>query len=984
MMYVIYNYDGSIKYKLLNEFVVQGNNNVNEIFVCIEGREPEEYSLYANFKLPNGSTTTVVSTTPTTEFIEGIGTFTGRKILLSNTETLVAGALQMNVVCLDENDAKLVAFNTYITVNETGIQLSDPILLTVQEYENLLVELKRKMEYPTKYVRVSELPENPDLETVYVLDVNETLTEVYMYNGKTNEWIPLGSNRIDLGNYYTKEESEQFEEDINDEIEDIRSEVESVASGSPKGVYSTLADLQSAYPTGTSGIYVVSADGHWYYWNGSAWTDGGIYLSSLPDNKMSKTSTNSLQNKVITENLTKLAPLMEQPFLQTLNLKEYEIRKEYVSGGPNNGYINLSGVATDTTYGVHTDLVCIDLFNTVTVKSNVNTSGCAVAFYDDLKNFMFSLTITPGWGNNMHEVDLTSAKENGAKYISVSGYEADAIIIVPARQLVGKKSLDNELKEIVNSSATVNEIFNKRMYFKDCTIEKSWVDGSDENNGYVLRSDGTVSDTSNGVNTGFIDITFVDLIAYETHISGAGKSIAFYDENKNYLSALGINEGQGSSNNLAYYSLENSKLAGAKYMILSSYKNNLKVVLKAQKIIAFNSFEEETIKTIFSNPYPKTKKVELVVPNKYIATNGTIGDGAEGGGISDYYSCETVYAINVKTNGNETVASVAFYDANYQFISSSAIIPATNPVRNGYSWVFINQVKPENAKYFRISAYSSVTTSNGGIYIIAKGQSPLNNKNILIFGDSISDSATITINDSTNTTSVYNLPINSTFWTRIMYDKVAPKELRCYAQSQAKYPFDDSLYATGKRKCATYQVQLAINDADNPNGIFPQDDFVPDVIIFALGTNGSLNDTYESALAKTVMQTGANSNLVDIDATMNNLDIYNYMEAMRWCYMAVKKKWSKAQLFQIIPPQKGTSNDFVGTTNTKYEEQVKMAKYYGATIVDIRGESGICRDFQADTLMDTLHPNATGHNLYARCMIKAVEKAYMDVDDMNI
>ena len=51
-------------------------------------------------------------------------------------------------------------------------------------------------------------------------------------------------------------------------------------SGSPKGVYATLNDLQAAYPTGAEGIYVVQADGHWYYWNGSAWTDGGVYLST--------------------------------------------------------------------------------------------------------------------------------------------------------------------------------------------------------------------------------------------------------------------------------------------------------------------------------------------------------------------------------------------------------------------------------------------------------------------------------------------------------------------------------------------------------------------------------------------------------------------------------------------------------------------------------------------------------------------------------
>ena len=280
MMYVIYNNDGSIKYKLLNEFVEQGNNNVNELFVAIEGRE--NWTLYASFKLPNGSTTTAVSSTPTTEFIENIGTFTGRKILLSNAETLVAGALQMNVVCLDENDAKLVAFNTYITVNETGIQLSDPILLTVQEYENLLVELKRKMEYPKKYVRVEELPTNPDLETIYILDDGTQLVEIYMFNGKTEQWILIGSNRIDLGNYYTKEEAEEFEEGIEQRVSSVESELSSVASGSPKGVYATLSALQTAFPTGAEGIYLVSADGHWYYWNSTneEWTDGGEYLSS--------------------------------------------------------------------------------------------------------------------------------------------------------------------------------------------------------------------------------------------------------------------------------------------------------------------------------------------------------------------------------------------------------------------------------------------------------------------------------------------------------------------------------------------------------------------------------------------------------------------------------------------------------------------------------------------------------------------------------
>jgi lysophospholipase L1-like esterase len=66
----------------------------------------------------------------------------------------------------------------------------------------------------------------------------------------------------------------------------LQTQVNNIPSGSPKGVYSTLTDLQNAYPTGTTGIFLVSADGKWYYWNG-AWTAGGIYQSTgIADNSV--------------------------------------------------------------------------------------------------------------------------------------------------------------------------------------------------------------------------------------------------------------------------------------------------------------------------------------------------------------------------------------------------------------------------------------------------------------------------------------------------------------------------------------------------------------------------------------------------------------------------------------------------------------------------------------------------------------------------
>lgn len=69
----------------------------------------------------------------------------------------------------------------------------------------------------------------------------------------------------------------------------VDTQVSAVASGAPNGVYATLVALDTAIPAGDSNIYLVTADGNWYYWNGSAWTAGGVYQSTgLAFNSISK------------------------------------------------------------------------------------------------------------------------------------------------------------------------------------------------------------------------------------------------------------------------------------------------------------------------------------------------------------------------------------------------------------------------------------------------------------------------------------------------------------------------------------------------------------------------------------------------------------------------------------------------------------------------------------------------------------------------
>lgn len=62
------------------------------------------------------------------------------------------------------------------------------------------------------------------------------------------------------------------------EIDSLRSQIAGLAEGSPL-VASSVSEM-----TDTTRIYVNTTDGHWYYHDGSAWTDGGIYQATeLPD-----------------------------------------------------------------------------------------------------------------------------------------------------------------------------------------------------------------------------------------------------------------------------------------------------------------------------------------------------------------------------------------------------------------------------------------------------------------------------------------------------------------------------------------------------------------------------------------------------------------------------------------------------------------------------------------------------------------------------
>ena len=62
---------------------------------------------------------------------------------------------------------------------------------------------------------------------------------------------------------------------------EIKRMLTNILDGTPKGTYQNISALRSAKPTGEAGIFITTDNGHWNYWNGNTWVDGGPYQSPL-------------------------------------------------------------------------------------------------------------------------------------------------------------------------------------------------------------------------------------------------------------------------------------------------------------------------------------------------------------------------------------------------------------------------------------------------------------------------------------------------------------------------------------------------------------------------------------------------------------------------------------------------------------------------------------------------------------------------------
>lgn len=107
------------------------------------------------------------------------------------------------------------------------------------------------------------------------LPTNTTYWDLMAEKGDKGDTGEEGYTPVKGTDYYTAEDKAELETTLSSDVTtEVTSQLGSLTSATPL-VASSTADM-----TDTTRIYVNTTDGHWYWYNGSSWTDGGIYQST--------------------------------------------------------------------------------------------------------------------------------------------------------------------------------------------------------------------------------------------------------------------------------------------------------------------------------------------------------------------------------------------------------------------------------------------------------------------------------------------------------------------------------------------------------------------------------------------------------------------------------------------------------------------------------------------------------------------------------
>ena len=202
-----------------------------------------------------------------------------------------------------EYNTHKIEFENFVKNVNALLSSDDTTLDTLQEIVNYIKNNKDLLDGITvNKINYSDIVDN--LQTALtnkVLSANQGVVLKQLIDELNNS----KANKETIGqlNNLTTTNKSNIVESINE----VNTKQNILQPQKPKGTYENLSALQTAYPSGASGVYLTSDNGHWYFWNGTQYVDGGIYqatqinesnidnILSIYTKKLTPDTTNSIQ-----------------------------------------------------------------------------------------------------------------------------------------------------------------------------------------------------------------------------------------------------------------------------------------------------------------------------------------------------------------------------------------------------------------------------------------------------------------------------------------------------------------------------------------------------------------------------------------------------------------------------------------------------------------------------------------------------------------
>lgn len=321
--------------------------------------------------------------------------------------------------------------------------------------------------------------------TVGNLPTNTTYWDLMAEKGEKGDTGDDGYTPVKGTDYYTASDIAELENTLSIDVTDeVTEQIGDLVSATP------LTASSTAGMTDTSRIYVNTTDGHWYWYNGNAWIDGGVYQGT----------SLSTEDEERFENMETEILIVEANFI-------------------NDGYIKVNG-----NYQAQNGLKCTDYielknYNKIHLKVLDYSQGCAVAYYDSNKNFISEDSIV-GTGSIYFD---TITIPNGASFVRLSNYTVNNS--TPFAFIYNDNSLIFNFDYMQNDLDVYDEIKAEVL-----TINANFM----HNNEYIAGG-GYVGTASNCKRTDYINVKGFEKISFKLSLAPTQRIVAFYDKNKKFL-----------------------------------------------------------------------------------------------------------------------------------------------------------------------------------------------------------------------------------------------------------------------------------------------------------------------------------------------------------------------------------------------------------------------------------------------------------------